>query len=354
MSEVALARVKHEKDGVYKAVQRALGLINYQRYLEGSSLFIKTNLIWNQLVPGACISPFFHDAILREVTKLFGGKIYVGDADLASEKQCKEAARVWGLIDLCKEYGVEFVNLSDDQQETIDLHGKVLGKVEASKKLLEADSIIQLAPLKTHCLSTITCALKGHWGLISRSRHNWHLVLDEAISDIVSYFKNKVIITCVDGTIAMEGQGPKTGRPKITDLLLAGRDPVAIDTVASKVMGFDPYKIGHIIEAERRGLGQMRYKLVGDPFPTFNFELPNYKNHPVFNFELFFRRIPVLRSILFKTPIFSIPAKIAVWYNVNVFYFGNHFFGGQGKKWLEEILLQPFYGEEFKPLVELK
>jgi uncharacterized protein (DUF362 family) len=48
----------------------------------------------------------------------------------------------------------------------------------------------------------------------------------------------------VDGIIAMEGNGPLKGTPKPCGVILGGIDPLAIDVVASALMGFDWHKIG--------------------------------------------------------------------------------------------------------------
>jgi len=47
-------------------------------------------------------------------------------------------------------------------------------------------------------------------------------------------------VTIVDGLVAGEGDGPLKARPRVTDMLLAGRDPYAIDTALAWMMGFDP------------------------------------------------------------------------------------------------------------------
>lgn len=84
-------------------------------------------------------------------------------------------------------------------------------------------------------------------------RHNYHLVLDQALADI-----NTVARPCfavMDATIGLEGNSPKSGIPKVVNRLLASGDPVALDAVAAKVMGFDPEQIGHLAECMAAGLG---------------------------------------------------------------------------------------------------
>lgn len=53
----------------------------------------------------------------------------------------------------------------------------------------------------------------------------------------------KKYITIVDGIIAGEGNGPEAPTPKQAGILIAGVNPVAVDAVCAKLMGFDWEKI---------------------------------------------------------------------------------------------------------------
>jgi hypothetical protein len=62
--------------------------------------------------------------------------------------------------------------------------------------------------------------------------------------------------------------------PRVTNLLLAAADPVAIDAIASKLMGFDPLSIPFLRMAQERGLGvadPRDIELVGDEVSHENF-----------------------------------------------------------------------------------
>jgi uncharacterized protein (DUF362 family) len=57
----------------------------------------------------------------------------------------------------------------------------------------------------------------------------------------------KKYITLVDGIYAGEGMGPKTPDKIELRCLIAGKNPVAVDYISAKLMGFDPRKIPSII-----------------------------------------------------------------------------------------------------------
>lgn len=62
-------------------------------------------------------------------------------------------------------------------------------------------------------------------------------------------------LNIMDAVVAMEGEGPSAGRPKQVNLILASRDAVALDTVASKIIGLNPLQILTTKYADERGLG---------------------------------------------------------------------------------------------------
>ena len=50
----------------------------------------------------------------------------------------------------------------------------------------------------------------------------------------------------MDGTFAGDGPGPRCMVPHEKNVILASADPVAIDAVAARLMGFDPMQIKYI------------------------------------------------------------------------------------------------------------
>jgi uncharacterized protein (DUF362 family) len=56
----------------------------------------------------------------------------------------------------------------------------------------------------------------------------------------------------VDGVVAGEGEGPLGARPKPCQVILGGRDPVAVDAAAARLMGFEPSRLKVIARADPR------------------------------------------------------------------------------------------------------
>jgi len=170
-------------------------------------------------------------------------------------------------------------------------------------KILREGTLVTVPVLKTHDKTVITGALKNQWGLLPRSRHRHHLVVNEAIADI-----NRAAppaFGVMDATLCMEGNGPKTGRPRRMDLVLASADPVALDAVGARIMGFDPAAIKHLERAQAAGLGTRDAAAI-----TVEGTLPRAapfrpaRHNFVSRIELALRHAP-FAPLVFDTPLFS-------------------------------------------------
>jgi len=345
MSKVAFIKVKEvSKQGVHDSVKRALELTDWKKYVKGNKIFLKINCISDQVVPGQCTSPWVVEAAAKELRENFPDlEMYMGDANLAASRQLDKASIIWGHRDIAKKYGINFVNLSEEPLVKVNCGGKVFKELELPKILVDVDTIINLPIPKTHCLTTITGCLKNHWGMVPRFRHQFHPVANQAIPDINFYFK-KTRYNLMDLTVSMEGNAPKTGISKVCGVVMASPDRVAADYSIARFMGFDADNIEHIKIAEGMGIGSTKnIELVGDTFEANPFKPPEPDKQPIFYWETRLRQVPVVKPILFDTPVFNILAAIATKYNTIWWY--NKF----GKKYMQEIS-QTQWGNEFDPL----
>jgi len=83
--------------------------------------------------------------------------------------------------------------------------------------------------------------------------HPW---IDQVIGDINQALRPRLGI--VDGIIAQVGiKGPSFGVPIRANLVVMGKDPVAVDATCARILGFRPGSVGHLRECARRGLGKL-------------------------------------------------------------------------------------------------
>ena len=262
-SRVAIFRAK---DDILEAVAKTCELAGPPVLEKDSLVAVKLNLcLFRPYETGATTDPRVLEGLVAYLRTLAEGLDIVFVESDGTSARCDLLFKWLGFTQLAQRLGTRTLNLSADKRVKMALPpGSFLKSLWMPQTLIDADCIISLAKLKTHGLTRITCSLKNHFGSIPyRNKIKWHPVLSHVITDV-----NRALPTdfsLVDGIIAMEGiDGPIMGSPRLMNLLIAGRDPVAVDSVCARVMGFDPASIGHLKESEKRGVGTQLCQIVGE------------------------------------------------------------------------------------------
>lgn len=188
--------------------------------------------------------------------------IVVGDGGMAGYIKVN-ILNYLGVPALCEKYGVPVIDLNRDKGVPMKLSNGVT--VRISEVALKS-KVIDLAKLKTHVLTTVTLGIKNLLGCVTGlDKREVHLHgLHTGLAALASMIKPR--LTIIEGLIGMEGHGPVAGKPIKTDIVVASRNLIAADIVASKVMGFDPFTIKHIRCAVASSLYNVRkIKIVGIP-----------------------------------------------------------------------------------------
>ena len=123
-------------------------------------------------------------------------------------------------------------------------------------------NIVHLPTMKCHIYTTTTGAMKNAFGgLLNTNRHYTHSHIHETLVDLLAIQKeiHTGIFATMDGSTAGNGPGPRIMYPTTKNVILASADQTAIDSVATRIMGFDPMNVDYIRIAHEQGLG------VGDP-----------------------------------------------------------------------------------------
>ncbi len=253
-SRVAIVKGPRGHEPVYKA----LDLIDYRDALKGwDRALIKVNFIttktWDT---GATTDPVVVEAIIQRLQEI-PVEVLVVESD-ATVTNATKAFKVTGMAEMCERNGVEWLNLRHvkDRVELPIPEGLALKKITVPRIVAES-AVISAAKMKTHSETGVTLGMKNMFGVLpEKFKGRYHMRgMHKVILDI-----NRVVrpvLTVVDGFVAMEGRGPVQGSPVEMETIIAGRDVVATDATASRVMGFDPDKIGHIRMAYEAGLGEM-------------------------------------------------------------------------------------------------
>lgn len=198
-----------------------------------------------------------------------------------------------GIKELCKEAGVELRVLDRDAPRHVKVDGVVLKELWFPETAYKVDGIVNFPKLKTHVLTTLTCAVKNFFGLQQGgSKANHHVRAGDnperfshLLLDIYQAVKPRVTLNIVDAIIGMEGEGPTSGDPVKLGLLIAGEDALAVDIVASYIIGWDPMEVGTNYLALKRGLGPAKMNDIAIVGEDINEVLKTFKK-PVIHEDL--------------------------------------------------------------------
>jgi uncharacterized protein (DUF362 family) len=241
--------------GVRRAVETAGGLPDVIR--PGMRVMIKPNMVAPPPSAdcGACTSPLVCRAVADLVTEL-GARPFIAESS-ARGADTEAAYRIMGYADL-RRLGYEVVDLKQDRVVKVPVSGgRVLDEIATFELAIAADAIISVPVLKTHDQAQVTLALKNLKGLVidGDKRRIHQIGMFEGAVDLVSHFQP--VFTVVDAIIGQEGMGPLLGLPVRMDRVVAGRDLVAVDAIAGRLMGFAPTEVPITVAAASRGLGTM-------------------------------------------------------------------------------------------------
>jgi uncharacterized protein (DUF362 family)/Pyruvate/2-oxoacid:ferredoxin oxidoreductase delta subunit len=194
-------------------------------------------------------------AALAWLKEAGASRILVGDSpgfqgqDLVGRKS--------GIKEVVDEAGAEWADFSECV-EVENPEGRLVKRFELARPFAEADLLMDLPRLKTHQLMYFSGAVKNLFGLVPGLKKSaFHLRFPER-QDFATMLADLALaaapdFSLMDAIVAMEGPGPNNGKPKELDLILASRDPLALDWSAAGLVGYDPASVPYLAELLARG-----------------------------------------------------------------------------------------------------
>ena len=243
---------------VFQMIEEAVSLIGGidQIIKPGDRVFIKPNVFSAQHPDEAATTDLrVLEATIQLVKDAGAGAVLVGENPaIALARHVLEAN---GLGDMVRRYGAKVVYLDEEENQTVMVPGAdVMHQVEFPRCVLEADRYISLPKMKTHAMTLVTLGIKNSLGLLPEHEKKGrlhHEAIHQKLVDIMRVKRPDLVI--LDGIVAGEGQGPTFVEPIQFNMIMAGTDTVALDAVASVIMGFDPFEVTTTRIAHTAGLG---------------------------------------------------------------------------------------------------
>jgi uncharacterized protein (DUF362 family) len=271
-AKVSIVKTQPQPDysQVRKAVQQSLDLIGGIRDIIKPKDLVLINPSW--VAPpvereAGCITIPEVTRAVADIVKDMGARPVIAESSAVgvnSEKVIQES----GYREL-RELGYEVVDLKS-LKTTVQMpveNGKVFESIETWDLVQQADVIISVPKLKTHDQTEMTCSIKKLKGLLTdKNKKAMHQQgLFEGVIDLLAAVKPRLAV--VDAIVCQEGVGPVFGKPVEMNLVLAGKDLVAVDSVCARLIGYEPRETLLTVNAAARGLGVMdpeRIAIVGE------------------------------------------------------------------------------------------
>jgi uncharacterized protein (DUF362 family)/Pyruvate/2-oxoacid:ferredoxin oxidoreductase delta subunit len=207
----------------------------------GQRVLLKPNMLAGKAPDKAVTThPEIVQAVIRMVQRA-GGMVAVGDSPGIGTP--RQVARRCGILQVIEETGAEFAPFSESV--AVQHAGSTFHQMEIARDMLQADVVINLPKLKTHGMMGLTCGVKNLFGaVVGMRKPALHLQAgaDKGLFALMLLELAEHIrpaLTIVDAVTGMEGNGPGSGEPVAIGALLAGADPLAVDTVATRLVGMN-------------------------------------------------------------------------------------------------------------------
>lgn len=265
MDKVSLIKCEnYNQENVDLAVKQAIdnlgGIENFVK--PNQTVILKANLVGKYNVEKAATT---HPSVVGAVGKLCktAGASRVIIADSAggpfTEGYMNGIYKTTGMQAIAEEFGLE-LNQNYNSLDVTCPDAKVGKKFQICECLEQADVIINVTKLKTHCFTGFTNSVKNMFGAIPGlakvEMHGQYRTLDvfgDFLYDILDYFKGKLVLHVTDAVVGMEGAGPTSGTPRQIGAIVAGSNPVSVDAVCARLMNLDPLSLPNIAKGVDRG-----------------------------------------------------------------------------------------------------
>ncbi len=279
---VSIALVKGGQ--IETAVEEAISLLGgIEAVTAGKTrILLKPNLVSND--PNATTKPAVVRALAR-LMKQAGKAVSIGEGSAAASGYNYQAGTVYrlgdpdrlnamqqfvfdslGYTELGRALDVPLVNLHSGEMATVEVPGALAyPSLTLHRALTEIDLLCSVPMMKTHTLATVTLGMKNLIGLYPGTvyktvRAGVHDHAADAGSPGIAYEildmvrANKLGLVVVDGSTAMEGDGPSNGTLVAMNVIVAGTNALATDMVAASLMGFAADEVPTFVTAHQIGM----------------------------------------------------------------------------------------------------
>lgn len=278
-AKVSLVKGNDRRDNVFQALKKIEDQIIPA--IGNKNILIKPNFVStkNQL---AATHVDAVRAILDFLRPHYKSQIIIGESPAFGS--AFDGFQNYGYMALEKEYNAKLLDMNQQPWQyryVISGEGNRPTPIRIISTFFDPNLyIISAAVMKTHDRVVTTLSLKnillGAPVSDSTSRDKWLMhtgpgfTRQTVLHYNIFHLAQEIYpdLGVIDGFEGMEGDGPIRGTPVDSRIALAGTDSLAVDMLATKLMGFDPTQIMYLASMAQAGMGQgdlSKIEVLGTP-----------------------------------------------------------------------------------------
>lgn len=147
---------------------------------------------------------------------------------------------------------VDLFCIDEERRDRVFVGGVVHNTVRLSRRMARADSKVYVPKLKCHNVVNVTGAVKLNIGVLSDDeraiRHDFMLI-DKIVDLLKAGYPDFIVMDAIDVGVANE----IIPTVRKLGLVIMGRNPMAVDIVASRLLGYEIGDVPYLKRAVERG-----------------------------------------------------------------------------------------------------
>ncbi len=256
--------IANDPSNIEKAINETLGTLSLDDFRDKVVAIKPNDTTATADDKTACTQADTLRATIRFVKSLHPRSIVVTGG--AGKMQTGDVFKVLGYPEVIESEGVEWFDHNQPPFVPVDLTFGPQRRVMVNPRVLTYEKLVSLAQLKVHSTATVTLAIKnmamsypaaGFYGSprVEQELHPHNILVDKQAFLVGMLMRFPIDLAIITGHPAMIGKGPIGGKAVETGIVIAGRNPVAVDSVGAHLLGFETLAVQHIRQAAEFGLG---------------------------------------------------------------------------------------------------
>jgi uncharacterized protein (DUF362 family) len=264
---------EYDEEAIQGIIRQGMKDLGYE---PSGKVFVKPNVVYATKNGKYGSTAFTHPSLVSAALLALSGAPGVSRVDMGEKTAIGYPTRLTyryaGYYDLVKRAkkkaaaGISIFCIDEERRDRVFVGGAVHDTLRLSRRMVRADTMVYLPKLKCHCVSSMTGAVKLNIGICSddeRSiRHDF--LLNGKIADLLTVgYPDFIVMDAIDVGVGTEA----VPSPRRLGLVIMGRNPLAVDLVGARLLGFNLEDVPYLQETVARGYAPARLKdvtIMGD------------------------------------------------------------------------------------------